>query len=71
MRTVGKTFTFVAAALAFAATQACAPAPALAAIDIPAGVPDRALPEIKGEERAVLTVAPNVPAPITRDMPPR
>lgn len=67
MRTVGKTFTFVAAALAFAATQACAPAPPLAAIDIAAGVPERALPEIKGEERAVLTVAPNVPAPITRD----
>ena len=30
-------------------------------------VPVRALPEIVGEERAVLTVAPNVPAPITRD----
>ena len=30
-------------------------------------VPVRELPEIRGEERAVLTKAPNVPAPITRD----
>jgi nitrite reductase (NO-forming) len=31
-----------------------------------AAVPTRALPELQGEERAVLTAAPNVPAPITR-----
>jgi nitrite reductase (NO-forming) len=31
-----------------------------------AAVPTRAFPEIQGEERAVLTAAPNVPAPITR-----
>ena len=31
-----------------------------------ASVPARALPEIRGEEKAVLTVAPAVPAPITR-----
>jgi nitrite reductase (NO-forming) len=30
-------------------------------------VPTRALPELRGEERAVLTAAPAVPAPITRD----
>src|SRR5215213_8190771 len=30
-------------------------------------VPVRPLPEIRGEERAVLTSAPNVPAPIARD----
>jgi nitrite reductase (NO-forming) len=31
------------------------------------GPPVRSLPPIKGEERAVLTVAPNVPPPITRN----
>jgi nitrite reductase (NO-forming) len=30
-------------------------------------VPTRALPEIRGVEKAVLTAAPNVPPPITRD----
>ena len=30
-------------------------------------IPTRALPEIRGEEKAVLTAAPAVPAPITRD----
>ncbi len=30
-------------------------------------VPARHLPDLKGEEHAVLTLAPNVPAPITRD----
>ncbi len=30
-------------------------------------VPTRSLPEIKGVEKAVLTAAPNVPPPITRD----
>ena len=30
-------------------------------------VPTRGMPEIRGEEKAVLTSAPNVPAPITRD----
>jgi nitrite reductase (NO-forming) len=33
----------------------------------PTGIPSRDLPPIKGEERAVLAHAPNVPAPITRD----
>jgi nitrite reductase (NO-forming) len=33
----------------------------------PTGIPNRDLPPIKGEEKAVLTSAPNVPAPITRD----
>jgi len=32
-----------------------------------AAVPNHAFPEIRGEERAALTVAPNVPAPIARD----
>jgi len=32
-----------------------------------AAVPVRAMPEITGVEKAVLTVAPDVPAPITRD----
>jgi nitrite reductase (NO-forming) len=30
-------------------------------------IPQRELPKIVGEERAILTAAPNVPAPITRD----
>ena len=33
----------------------------------PAGIPTRDLPPIKGEEIAVVTSAPNVPQPITRD----
>ncbi len=62
MRTSIKTAAFVvAAALIFAAARASAPAATSET------VPTRALPEIKGEERAVLTVAPNVPPPITRD----
>ena len=32
-----------------------------------AGIPALALPELRGEEVAVLTAAPNVPPPITRD----
>ncbi len=47
------------------AIQSCAPAEA--ASDGPSAVPTRALPEITREERAVLTTAPNVPPPITRD----
>lgn len=38
----------------------------LGSID-PGGVPTRALPSIRGEERAIVTTAPAVPAPITRD----
>ena len=33
----------------------------------PARIPTRPQPSIRGEERAVVTSAPNVPAPITRD----
>ncbi|HYD54336.1 MAG TPA: copper-containing nitrite reductase [Gemmatimonadaceae bacterium] len=54
-----------AAILLSATTTACRDAEAR---NDPAGaVPTRALPEIRGQEKAVLTVAPNVPAPITRD----
>ncbi|HET9426095.1 MAG TPA: copper-containing nitrite reductase [Gemmatimonadaceae bacterium] len=47
-------------------TVAVASAWRLGAAD-PAGVPTRDLPPIRGEERAIVTSAPNVPAPITRD----
>jgi nitrite reductase (NO-forming) len=40
-------------------------APPSASFDSPVPTPE--LPEIRGEETAVLTEAPNVPAPITRD----
>jgi nitrite reductase (NO-forming) len=33
----------------------------------PGGIAVRDLPRVKGEEKAILTSAPNVPAPITRD----
>ena len=46
--------------------SSCSPISADAAEAGAETVPTRALPEIVGEERAVLTEAPNVPAPITR-----
>ena len=52
-----------AALLAAAGTTSCTSAEAASA---DASVPARSFPEIRGEERAVLTAAPNVPAPITR-----
>ena len=59
-----KLLAHTAAALAIAAgALACAPAEA-ANSDVAPSVRD--LPEIRGEERAVLAAAPNVPAPITR-----
>jgi nitrite reductase (NO-forming) len=56
--------TFAAAAALAAAAVACTPAEAADARV--SAVPFRALPEIRGEETAVLTAAPNVPPPITR-----
>ena len=59
-----------AAALATAALLLTATATgcgsAEAASNEPSAVPTRALPEVRGEEKAVLTSAPAVPAPITR-----
>ncbi len=56
-----------AAAILLSATLAgCVAGDAAAAEGNRSAVPVRALPEIVGEERAVLTVAPNVPPPITR-----
>ena len=46
--------------------SACSPTSAEAAGTTSSAIPTRALPEIIGEETAVLTEAPNVPAPITR-----
>ena len=37
-----------------------------AAVADQSGIPTRGLPEIIGSERAILTAAPSVPAPITR-----
>ena len=58
-------------ALALAALLLTASATACNSADAREGaasaVPTRALPELRGEEKAVLTAAPNVPAPITRD----
>ena len=54
-----------AALLLAASTTACRDAEARTSGN--GAVPVRALPEIRGEEKAVLTAAPNVPAPITRD----
>lgn len=60
-----KGLTMFAASLAIAAGGvACTPAEAADARG--SAVPFRELPEIRGEERAVLTAAPNVPPPITR-----
>ncbi len=52
-------------AIVLAAALACRPAEA--ANTEASAVPNRAFPEIRGVEKAVLTAAPNVPAPITRD----
>ncbi len=49
------------------ATGAVACTPAEAANEGEASIPVRELPAIRGVENAVLTVAPNVPPPITRD----
>jgi nitrite reductase (NO-forming) len=49
------------------ATGAVACTPAEAANTAESAVPVRTMEEIRGVETAVLTVAPNVPAPITRD----
>lgn len=57
-------FTAAAATLALGAV-ACTPAEAANADG--GAVPVRTLPEIRGEEAAVLTMAPDVPPPITRD----
>src|SRR5215208_1248656 len=53
-----------AAVLALAGALACAPAEARDGG--PDATPTRALPDVRGEEHAVATAAPNVPAPITR-----
>ena len=55
-----------AAALLAAGAIACSPAEAANTADANA-IPIRALPEIRGEEKAILTKAPAVPAPITRN----
>ena len=47
-----------------AAVSACTPADA--AEQARGAIPTRVLPEIRGTERAIVTAAPNVPAPITR-----
>ena len=56
--------TFAAAAAIAAGAVACTPAEAADARA--SAVPVHELPEIRGEETAVLTVAPDVPPPITR-----
>ncbi len=56
----------IGAILASATLAGCGAPVASAAERGESAVPTRALPEIVGEERAVLTVAPNVPPPITR-----
>jgi nitrite reductase (NO-forming) len=53
-----------AALLSLAGATACSDAEARSGEA--SAVPTRALPEIEGVERAVVTAAPNVPAPITR-----
>lgn len=56
----------LALGLAVVAMGACALAEA-ASDNRSAGVPRHALPDIRGEETALLTVAPEVPPPITRN----
>jgi nitrite reductase (NO-forming) len=66
MPSIKRTLTYAAlVALTTAGVYACARAEA--ASRATSSVPTRALPEIKGIEKAVLTSAPNVPPPITRD----
>ncbi|HEU5174910.1 MAG TPA: copper-containing nitrite reductase [Gemmatimonadaceae bacterium] len=56
---------FAVASLIAAGAVACTPAEAANTADN--SIPVRELPEIRGEEKAILTKAPAVPAPITRD----
>ena len=56
---------FAIASLIAAGAVACTPAEAANTADN--SIPVRELPEIRGEEKAILTKAPAVPAPITRD----
>jgi nitrite reductase (NO-forming) len=65
MTTIHRPSRFLLTALSLAAIASCRPAEARDGD--PETVPTRALPAIKGVERAVLTAAPNVPAPITRN----
>ena len=53
------------AALLAGIAVACTPAEAANTAE--SSIPVRAMPEIRGEEKAILTKAPAVPAPITRD----
>jgi nitrite reductase (NO-forming) len=46
--------------------SSCRPADAAVAASTSSAIPTREFPEIVGEEKAVLTEAPNVPPPITR-----
>ena len=65
MAFLAKIFAYSAAAtFAIAGANACAPVEG--AEGDAAGVPTRALPEIRGQEKAVLTTAPSVPPRITR-----
>jgi nitrite reductase (NO-forming) len=59
-------FKLIAGVAALGTTVAVASAWKLGSLD-PAGIPMRSLPPIKGVEKAILTTAPAVPAPITRD----
>jgi nitrite reductase (NO-forming) len=63
---LSRKFQLIFSAFALSATVLVASAWRLGYGD-PAGIPSRDLPPIKGEERAILTSAPSVPAPITRD----
>ena len=64
--TIRKSVVLAAAALLIGAT-ATGCRDAQARDRATAGVPVRDMPEVRGEEKAVLTKAPAVPAPITRD----
>ncbi len=63
MRSHSKKLLFAAAAMTLAGIGACSLAEAAGG---EASVPARSFPKIQGEEKAVLTAAPNVPPPITR-----
>ena len=66
MKTLARSVALTAAALlAVAGTTSCTLAEA--ASNDGQTVPSASFPEIRGVEKAVLTAAPNVPAPITRD----
>jgi nitrite reductase (NO-forming) len=64
MNSLTRNLLFSAAAVTLVGVAACTAAEARNN-DL-GSVPTRELPEIQGEEKAVLTAAPNVPAPITR-----